>query len=71
MEDLQIMGNAMAVDTVKARMPQQSVHAGRGVAGYRGNVEVYDPQTGKTVATPKSVKRISGTKAKDGPGEDK
>lgn len=55
-------------ETAKIRMPKQYVREGRGVAGYLGNVEVYDP---KPVEEPKNVKRISGTKAKDAPEEDK
>lgn len=56
-----------ATESVKARMPQQFVREGRGVAGYRGNVEVYDP---RAEAEPERVKRIIGGKSKS-PSEDK
>jgi hypothetical protein len=67
MEDLDIMANPKATETVKARMPQQFVREGRGVAGYKGNVEVYDPNTG---AAPERTKRIIGGKSRS-PKEDK
>ena len=51
----------------KFRMPKQFVREGRGVAGYKGDVQVYDP---KKEAKPKNVKNISGTKSKS-PSEDK
>lgn len=42
-----------AVESSKTfRLPQQTVRPGRGVPGYRAvheSVEVYDPETGKTV----------------------
>lgn len=62
MEDLDIMANK-ATETVKARMPQQFVREGRGVAGYRGNVEVYDPRA-------EEKKKKAATKAR-APKEDK
>lgn len=65
MED--IFDMAQGNETTKARMPQQFVREGRGVAGYTGNVEVYNPRDAK----PKNVKRVSGeTKART-PKEDK
>lgn len=68
MEDLDEMANAKATETVKARMPQQFVRDGRGVPGYKGPVEVYDPRTG---AAPERTRRIiGGTKSKS-PSEDK
>lgn len=33
-----------ATEATKARMPKQFVREGRGTAGYKGNVEVYDPR---------------------------
>jgi hypothetical protein len=66
MEDLNIMANTKAIDTVKPRMPQQFVREGRGVAGYKGDVEVYDPATGKA---PEKTRRITGKSRS--PKEDK
>lgn len=43
-------------ETTKMRMPRQTVRAGRGEAGYLGDVEVYDP----TNPDPERTKRISG-----------
>lgn len=54
-------------ETAKLRMPKQFVREGRGVAGYTGNVETYDP---RAADKPKNVKTISGTKSKS-PAEDK
>lgn len=54
-------------ESEKFRMPKQYVAPGRGVAGYKGNVEVFDP---KAAEKPKNVKTISGTKSKS-PSEDK
>jgi hypothetical protein len=66
MEDLDDM--AQFENQGKPRMPQQYVRPGRGVPGYTGDVEVYDP---KRVEKPKHVKNISGTKSKGAPAEDK
>lgn len=51
----------------KFRMPQQFVREGRGVPGYTGDVETYDPRGEEK---PKNVKTISGTKSRS-PKEDK
>lgn len=48
---------ARAVESRTFRFPQQKVRAGRGVAGYRAvheAIEVYDPETGKTVSVVKA-----------------
>lgn len=68
MEDLDIMANTKATETVKPRMPKQFVREGRGEAGYKGGVEVYDP---RAEAEPEKAKRlVGGTKSKS-PSEDK
>jgi len=62
------MANTRAVDGSHMRFPQQQVREGRGVPGYTAreqDVEVYDPNTGKTLRT------VRATKKSRSPSEDK
>lgn len=67
MEDLDPMA-PRGSETPKMRMPQQKVRAGRGVPGYTGNVETYDPNP---EPQPEKVKRISGEQKQREPKENK